>query len=300
MLRYLGGLQPARPTKQSTMNGLFMSHLLVARRSYPTIKTGKVSWPVLFTTYLFSKPTQVFLPCKRNHTRAMSLITTRPHEVADATLKYLSSLSIVLTDWEIRFSCIKNESDFWPAICQLHLLSKLQRIKIQFEFIASSYLYKKEDRLVAQETCLFKEQMETMNQLWHICNRRMTGIDEAMAECGFGNSIPCRKLFKQLPPYYSQVPADIHLQEVAQGRSVYEWADHKRHQYEKDPAFQNKSRGVLERQIWDDLPPELKEWVPKPKEEPLGFQLSWHDTMSNTEFQEKLLSCLVGKPTATK
>ncbi|KAH6649335.1 hypothetical protein F5144DRAFT_552661 [Chaetomium tenue] len=212
--------------------------------------------------------------------------------MADATLKHLSSLSIVLTDWEIRLSCIKNESDFWPAISQLHVLSKLQRIRIRFGFIAASSLYEKEDRLASQEAGLLKEQMETMNQLLHICKSRMTGIAETMAQCGFGNSVPCGKLFKQLPSCSSHVLADISLKEVAQGHSVYEWAEDKRRQYEKDPAFQNKSRGGLERKIWYDLPPELREWVDMPKEEPLGFQLSWDDTMSNPEFQKKLLCCL--------
>lgn len=102
---------------------------------------------------------------------------------------------------------------------------------MRFDSIASSYLYQKEDSLAEQETGLLRDQMEATNKLLQVCNRRITGIAEKVAECGFSNSIPCGKVFKQLPPSHSQGPADISLQEVAQGRLVYEWAEHKMRQY---------------------------------------------------------------------
>lgn len=63
-------------------------------------------------------------------------------------------------------------------------------------------------------------------------------------------------------------------------------------QYESDPALCGKSRGELEQQLWYDLSPELKQRMPFPEKMPMGFQLSWYDTMSTPDFHTVLGECL--------
>ena len=215
------------------------------------------------------------------------------HLMVGAMEESLSKIANELTDLEIHFPSSNNkESRFWPAISQQAVLSKLRRIRKRFEFIASSHLHQKEDSLVRQENNLLRDQNEALNNQLQLISRRITGIAEAVAKCGFSDTLPCGKLLKQLPPSSGQESDHISLQEVALGRSVPKWAEHKICRYESDPAFRGKSPGELEQQIWLDLPRELQEWVRKPKKEPMGFQLSWDDAMSNPDFQMALCECL--------
>jgi hypothetical protein len=208
-----------------------------------------------------------------------------------ALVDLAARLSRALIDVELRVSCSSNEINFGAAIGQMPDLLELAYLSKQLETLEASRP-PGDDLGLETEYNLLKAQSKAVIVIMQRWILRITAVSDITAQCAFSHTVPCGELLHKLPPSYEPEPVDISLQEVARGRSIHEWADDKMRSYQNNPRLRYKSQGELEQLIWNGLPPELQEWVHKPRREPLGFLRSYFEALKTPGFQTVLYKSL--------
>jgi hypothetical protein len=183
---------------------------------------------------------------------------------------------------ELRVSCYSNQIDLHATVRQQQVLAELARIERELDSMPAPDAQQDEVSFLRMQNTLLNKRCVIMDLLMGGWAERAVGVSDIMGECGFSDRIPCRRQLDAL--VQRQGPATISIREVALGQPVLEWADGRRESHRNDPLYQGRDVGQLELLVWNDLPRELRDLVPQPEPEPLGFTESWYHALKSEAF----------------